>query len=416
MTLNTHSQLTTPPLSLTEIHRQLSQEMTRLTKANPALYDEAARLFKDNQDARTQVGAASILLQEVLALSQPPLVTSTDAFSALFDLEVDVPLPGHAPVQHLPVFEAAPEALTFDAIADPDPLPLDNDALDMDAAADVDEIPDDGLIDVDAQEDPTSDVGEDESEVGGDEPSEAGEDEAKAEDVQDAAETEEVSTVPVVVPAQIITWAEGTLGDGLLSQLAQTLQSGDMLSLVLTRRKDELLVTVMPKPGKNELAATAIPLQVCGTPKLLDRDLAGALEGYKAGRRVARDVAANDYAQAVQSAADASRKASAAAKAKATSKPGPAATPKPAPAEKAPLTGVVFAQVRPKDALLVLSDKAGKTYPIQTDTKTTLPLGDYTLTADAPEHLSATATFTLKAGKEEKPALVLPRAAQPSIF
>ncbi len=408
MTLHTQPQLTTPPLSLAEIHAQLSKEMTRLTQTSPALYDEAARLFKDSQDARTQVGAASILLQDVLALSQPPLVT--DAFSALFDLEVDVPLPGHVPVQNLPLFEAASETLTFDAVDDPDPLPLDNDAQDMDAAADVDDLPDDGLIDVDAQEDPTSDVDEDEP------GQEAGEDEAKAEDVQDAAETEEVSAAPVVVPAQIITWAEGTLGDGLLSQLAQTLQSGDMLSLVLTRRKDELLVTVMPKPGKNELAATAIPLQVCGTPKLLDSDLAGALEGYKAGRRVARDVAANDYAAAVQSAADASRKASAAAKAKATSKPVPAATPKPAPVEKAPLTGVVFAQVRPKDALLVLSDKAGKTYPIQTDTKTSLPVGDYTLTADAPEHLSATATFTLKAGKEEKPALVLPRAAQPGMF
>jgi len=379
--------------------------MARLTQTSPALYDEAARLFKGNQEARTQVGAATILLQEVLALSQPPLVSVTNEFSALFDLEVDVPLPGHAPVQNLPLFEAATPPLAFEVVADPAIPPLDNDALEL--AADVDDS-------VDTQDDPGSDVPEDASTeaVQSDESDEdEGEGEAGTEDVQDDAGAEEVSAAPVV-PAQVITWAEGTLGGGVISGLAETLQIGDMLTLVLTRHNDKLLVTVIPKPGKNELAATAISLNTSGTPKQLDQGLAGALENYKAGRQVARDVAAVDYAQAVQRAAEASR----AAKAKAVTKPTPAATPKPAPTAKAPLTGVVFAEVRPKDALLVLSDKAGKTYPIQQGTKTTLPVGDYTLTADAPEYLSATATFTIKAGKEEKPALVLPRAAQPSIF
>jgi len=186
-----------------------------------------------------------------------------------------------------------------------------------------------------------------------------------------------------------------------------------VLSLVITRRKDELLVTVIPKPLQHEPGATAIPLQVSGLPRMLDTELPVVLQSYRAGRQVARDLAA-EYALQVTQAAEASRKASAAAKTKAASKPAPA-TAKPPPA-KAASTGEVFVEVRPRDALFVLSDKAGKTYPIQEGTKTTLPIGDYTLTADAPEHLSATATFTIKVGKEERLALVLPRAAQPSIF
>jgi len=427
MTLHTQAELTTPPQSLAEIHDQLSKEVARLRSDHPALYDEATKLFKASQDARTQVGAANVLLHAVLALTQPPLVTLADDFSALFDLEVDVPLPNVGPLASIPLFEAAapvtaavvPLPSDEETSLDVNDVPEDSDVQesstldDVETAGGLESTPasdelDGGESESGGEDETVSDEAEGDASEGDQASEETGSDEAGETGTSDAEMSERLIAAP-----QVVTWAEGTLGEGIFSQLAQTLQRGDVLSLVITRRKDELLITVIPKPLQHEPGATAIPLQVSGLPSVLDAELPVVLNNYREGRQVARELAA-EYALQVTHAAEASRKASAAAKTKAAAKPVPA-TNKPTPAKTAP-TGEVFVEVHPKDALLVLSDKAGKTYPIQEGTKTTLPTGDYTLTADAPAHLNATTTFTIKAGKEERPALVLPRTAQTSMF
>lgn len=365
-----------PQRTLPAVHDDLSQEMARLRRDHPTHYDEAAGLFKENQDARTDVSAAETLLNKVRALTQPitlpfarPIeVTPTDAAAS------------DTPASDTSQGEEASSRLAQDERDDAEQDEVEGEALDEAQDHEVDE--QDGAEELD------------EAETNGQTSSDASE--AILDDVPALS----------VTPAPPVTWPEGTLGAGMISQLASTLGARETLSLILVRVGEALLVTVQPTPIKDEPNSTAVPLQVKGTPSSLDTQLAVKLEEYREGRSVARETA--HYAATVRAAAEAHRQATQnAAKPKAT--PSRSVTP-------ARQEGQLTVEVSPRDATLVLTDGDGKTHPFQAGKKTALPAGEYTLSLDAQDYEAQTQKLSVKPGKETKTAFVLRKENAPSLF
>ena len=352
MTLHTQPGFFPLPRSLEQVHNDLTTELTRLKAEQPERYPSAAALFKKHASAQTEVPAAEILLQEMVTLTKP---LAAPASTALLDL-------------------FAPEA---GAHAEPEPL-----------------IPDP------QHEAPVVTPHQTQA---ADQPGKGDSEDALDEDPADAEDVLQTSQAPDAAPPASLTvhWPGETLGSGLISQLAETLGHAETLSLVITRVNDHLLITVQPKAITNEQAATALPLQVKGTPAALDSDLAVALSGYQEGRQVARELASG-YAQQIKDAAERSRQKTAKTAARAS------------PTTSA--TGSVHVEVSPKDAMLVLSDAGGNTYPVAHMVKATLSPGGYTLTADAPGYTSQQQSVTVRPSKTEKLAMVLLREGQTGMF
>lgn len=365
-----------PQRTLPAVHDDLSQEMARLRRDHPTRYDEAAKLFKENQEARTDVTAAETLLNKVRALTQPvtlpfarPIeVTPTDAAASA------------TPASDTSQGEETSPRLVQDERNDAEQDKVEGEALDETQDQEVDEQDGDEELD--------------EAETGGQTSSDAPE--ATLDDVPPVMEA----------PAPLVTWPEGTLGAGMISQLASTLGAGETLSLILARVGDALLVSVQPSPVKNEPNGTSVPLQVKGTPSALDTQLALKLDEYREGRGVARDTA--HYAATVRAAAEAHRQATQnAAKPKAASSK---------PATPARQEGHLTVEVSPRDTTLVLTDGGGKTHPFQAGKKTALPAGEYALNLDAQGYEAQTQKLSVKPGKETKTAFVLKRASAPGLF
>lgn len=296
------------PRTLDEVHADLSREMARLHRQDADLYTKAAALFKDHQQAKTDPAAAEVLLAAVLAFTAP--------------VNTPFPAPEVVGTPEVPVVEPAVQ----DIPAAPEPATPDAESERVPADAPIDE--EDPSLEEDNQGEQAENSAED---TGSDE------DTSPDEDVpaQEQAPTNATAAAPQVDPTALeealaapltvtpVTWPDGTVGAGMLSQLARTLQAGDMLSLILTRVGNQLLVTVQPTPLKDEPASTA--LQVKGTPAALDTVMLPRLEEYRQGRDLAR--ATVDYAAKIKAAAEAHQKATLAA-AKKNLKPG-ATTPKP---------------------------------------------------------------------------------------
>ncbi|WP_216329374.1 PEGA domain-containing protein [Deinococcus aestuarii] len=365
-----------PQRTLPAVHDDLSQEMARLRRDYPTRYDEAAKLFKENQEARTDVTAAETLLNKVRALTPP------------------VTLPFARPTDVLPPNPTAGDTLAPDTSQGEETSSrLAQDERDGAQQDDVEgEAPGEALDHEVNEQDGDEEL--DEAETDGQTSSDAPE--ATLDDVPALSET----------PAPPVTWPAGTLGAGMISQLASTLGAGETLSLILARVGNTLLVTVQPAPIKDEPNSTAVPLQVKGLPSALDTQLGVKLEEYREGRSVARDTA--HYVATVRAAADAHRQAT-----------QNAAKPKAAPSQPATPArqeGHLTVEVSPRDATLVLTDGGGKTHPFQAGKKTALPAGEYTLSLDAPGYEAQTQKLSVKPGKETKTAFVLKKASAPSLF
>ncbi|GBF04565.1 hypothetical protein DAERI_020162 [Deinococcus aerius] len=345
-----------PRRTLQDVHDDLKREMARLHGQHPDLYQEAVGLFKQNQDAKEHVPAAEQLLADVQALSHPvnlPFVPVASAEQGVVDEALD-PL------------ETTPEPVTTD------------DTL--------------GLEDGEESEEGETELGETAEDV------DPAADDAGAEGLDPASNVPETS-LPV-------TWPEGTLGAGLISQLASTLGAGETLSLILARVGDALLVTVQPTPIKDEPHSTAVPLQVKGAPSAFDTQLGVKLEEYREGRSVARETA--HYAATVRVAAEAHRQATQnTAKLRAASSK---------PATPASQGGHLTVEVSPRDTTLVLTDGGGKPHPFQAGKKTALLAGEYALSLDAQGYEAQTQKLSVKPGKETKTAFVLKKASAPGLF
>lgn len=367
------------PRTLPNVHAELSNEMARLNRDAPELYAEATKLFKQNQEARTDVTAAEKLLADVLALTTP----------------------ANVPFQS-PVLQQEPVTLE-DAPHSEEPAQDEEDPAEDDADADPEASAEEESESDDAQE------GDD-----GEEDAEPTTEEAPAPESDPAGDVETSSAMTASLDAPLTpdapVWPEGAVGAGMISQLAATLAPGDMLSLVLTRVGDQLLVTVQPTPLKGEPGSTAQALQVKGMPAALDTQMVGKLDEYRQGREVAR--ATVNYAAQVQAAAEAHRKAVA----EAAKKNAKSTVPTKATASKAPQTGNLTIEVAPKDAVLVLQDQSGKTHPIQAARTVSLPAGEYTLSVDAEGYESTTEKISVKPAKSSKTAVVLKKQLAQSLF
>ncbi|GAA5534089.1 hypothetical protein [Deinococcus aluminii] len=367
------------PRTLNEVHDQLAAEMARLHGQDTALYQEAAALFKGHQAAKTDVAAAEALLAKVLALSAP----------------ANTPFP---PQASAPVAENDPE---------PEDAPAEEADADVPGVEAAEEEED--TLDLEAPEASVEDTEDEASEEAGteeDTPDEAPAQDAPPQSTEGTFSLEDALAAPLTLTP--VAWTDGSLGAGLISQLAATLASGDMLSLVLTRLGDQLLVTVQPQPLKDEPAATAQALQAKGTPAALDTLMLPKLAEYRQGRDLAR--ATVNYAAQVKAAAEAHQKSVAAA-AKKNVKP-PAGKSGPA----AQGNGQLTVEVSPKDAVLVLQDADGKTHPLQSGKTASLPAGEYTLSVDAQGYVSQQEKLGVKAFKATKTAVVLKKEMAPALF
>lgn len=346
------------PRTLEHIHAELLAEMNTLKEHQPALHAEASKLFKENPDAKTQVGAAEALLLKVRELSRPaPAPAPESPITDLFALDDDLQPPA----------DVQPEEVeTSD-------LPTQTETAQPEGEAEQDD--------------------EADQDRGEEEPAEP-----------DPSPAQELA----LVETPTVSWPEDTLGQGLISQLAQTLKKGETVSFVLTRTGDQLLVTVQPNPIKDESAATVIPLQTKDTPARLDAQLGAAFNDYVLGRQIARETVAASYAEKVKAAAAISAKKSVPAN-KTAAKP-------PATLTRSQAAGRLHVELSPKTALGVLTDADGKTHPFTAGTYLDLPAGPYTLNIDAEGYQSREEKLLVKAGKDTKTAVVLLKAPEPTLF
>jgi PRTRC genetic system protein E len=226
-------------------------------------------------------------------------------------------------------------------------------------------------------------------------------------DPDEVTDTEATLAPAALLPVATIEWPEGTLGEGLFSQLAATLGAGESLSLVLARAKGkaQLLVTVQPVPIAGELNATAVPLQINGTPASLDDQLIPQMTAFRAARAVARET--TDYLGQVKAAAEQAKKAAEDARKKA-SKPASSAT---AAAKKPASDGSLKLEVAPAEAMIVLTDSAGKTHPVKHSKDVPLPVGEYTVIVEADGYTRHEEKITIRSNCQTKKGVVLLKAS-----
>jgi PRTRC genetic system protein E len=201
------------------------------------------------------------------------------------------------------------------------------------------------------------------------------EDDTQTEEEEREATPEEVATIdctpkPIVPRAQL----------GIIRGLAASLAVAGTLVLVIAKvAENELLVTVQPIAGEKEDAASALPIQVNGTPDELDEKLIDALAHYVPAREIVTQTAA-EIAQATVAAA---------ARQKAENiKRQEAYKPK-------TRTAQLTVKVTPAEATITVADTTGKTHEVKVGKPTTLPIGKYTIAAAAPNYIANTTTLLL---------------------
>ncbi|KQR25675.1 PRTRC system protein E [Deinococcus sp. Leaf326] len=381
--------------TLADVHTDLKDVMGDLKVKNLSLWEEARDLFKENQAAKTDVEAAEDLLQQIHNLGQPAKANLTLAAQ-------DLPAVGPHPVpveveSPLPVQQSAPVETPQDLLNTPasgllPDEPVVEDEATPDSPSDT---PEEDLQQAEAAAEPEAEDALEEGELPG-------------EDEPDEAPDTEATLAPTpVLPVATIEWPEGTLGEGLFSQLAATLAAGESLSLVLARSKGkpQLLVTMQPVPIAGELNATAVPLQINGTPASLDDQLIPQMTAFRAARAVARET--TDYLAQVKAAAEQAKKAAEDARKKA-SKPASSAT---AAAKKPASDGSLKLEVAPADAMIVLTDSAGKTHPVKHNKDVSLPVGEYTVIVEADGYTRQEDKITIRSNAQTKKGVVLLKAS-----
>lgn len=378
------------PRSLADVHTDLKDLMADLKVKDLSLWEEARDLFKANQAAKADVEAAEDLLQQIRNLGQPAPTNLT-----LPAQDPQAVAPSAVPVEvepTPPIQQSAPVELPQDLPDTPAPdlLPSEpavEDEASLDQPSDT---PEEGAEqeDADAAEAGAEDTPDEDEDLGEDEPAQP--------------EAAQAPTPPL--PAATIEWPEGTLGEGLFSQLAATLGPGESLSLVLARSKGkaQLLVTVQPVPLTGELNATAAPLQINGTPATLDTELVGHMTAFRAARAVARET--TDYLAQIKAASEQAKKAADDARKKA-SKPATSATP--AAAKRPASDGSLKLEVAPADAMIVLTDSAGKTHPVKHGKDAQLPVGEYTVIVEADGYARHEEKITIRSNYQSKKGIVL---------
>lgn len=369
--------------SLADVHMNLKDVMADLKVKDLSSWEGARDLFKANQAARTDVEAAEDLLRQIRDLGKPAptnLTLPAQGAQAAAPSPAPVAVEPTPSVQHSPPMEASQDLPSAPA---PELLPGEPAVEDEAGLGQPSDTPEDLQEEVDA-------------EAGAEDTPE--EDEIPGED-----ESAKPEATPVI-PTATIEWPDGALSEGLFSQLAATLGPGESLGLVLARStgKAQLLVTVQPVPIAGELNATAAPLQINGTPATLDTELVGHMTAFRAARAVARET--TDYLAQIKAASEQAKKAADDARKKA-SKPATSATP--AAAKRPASDGSLKLEVAPADAMIVLTDSAGKTHPVKHGKDAQLPVGEYIVIVEADGYARHEEKITIRSNYQSKKGIVL---------
>lgn len=353
-----------PAVTLASVHEELSRELEKLKRTNPGLHAQATALFKKHGQARTEVGAAKVLLGEIRALSQPAMPASAPRPNLPFPVSEASPAPSPAPSTPVAPAPASP------APAPAQPVPAPSTQTEPDMA-------DDTTPEPEVAPDITPEEDEDDGDFMNDGDINAPD---TAVDEGEAEETSTTEVAPTLQKAETVTWPEDALGEGLLSALSRTIARGESVKLVLSHVSDGLLVTVYPDPIEGE-TGTTLPMQFKGTPKEIENRLPELMADYQEGRAIARETVS--YAAQIKAAAEAARK-----KAQPTS------------AQKSK-QGHLTVEVAPKNSAITLK-QGEKTFPITSGKAVTLDNGTYQLTVQADGYETAQETITVGGGNVKK--------------
>jgi PRTRC genetic system protein E len=190
---------------------------------------------------------------------------------------------------------------------------------------------------------------------------------------------------------------------GIIAGLAATLEIGSATVLAIARTgENDIVVSIQPQAGKGD-AATALPIQVSGTPEEIDAQLLDALAHYVPARQFVNRTAA-------QVAADTTKAAAAAKKAaderRTTSGNG---------AKTRPALEKLLVTATPQFCRLDVIDGGGKKHVVSNNKRVELPFGTYAITAKADGYVTETTTVKIEKDKPAKIELSLKRK-EPSLL
>jgi PRTRC genetic system protein E len=220
----------------------------------------------------------------------------------------------------------------------------------------------------------------------------------EAQEPESLASTEPALPPPLPSPALVLTTKTQP---GLIRGLAASVPVNGTTLLAITKLSaTSLLVTIQPSIADKEAAASAIPLQVTGSPEELDTQLLDALSHFVPARELAIATAeqiANDTAAA---AAHAKAEAAKSRTTPSSSSAKPAVT----KTRQEALT----VKTIPADAKITVTDSKDKAGSVEPGKGALLDIGKYTVRVEAAGYDAHTQSITLT--KPDTVVVVLKRA------
>lgn len=384
------------------------------TLNKPELKAEVEKLFRGNQAAQSDPVQCEKMIKDirqVLGLNtehEPDfsLPFGPPGFDLSGEQPTNPPAPPTPPVPvpaETPAAPAEPSAPASQETEPTAPIPLLNVEPDLGNTGENggsdgnDENADAASPSTESDEEPNEDGPEDTDQVEG-----SHEDDQNP-DVTPTSPGDEPASTFTPTPSTPPTWPDSAIGNGLISGLARTLKSGEILQLVIVRSGDHLSVTVQPGKIAGELDATNLGFTATGTPAQLDAELADAMPSYQAARKTAREIAdelANNVAKAAHDAKVAAEK-----KKTEAAKPAASATKKSVPTDKRPSLALTIKHggeaAKGKTSVELVSDNKANNLK-KTVTGSVLSekvnAGKYMLTVSAEGHQPHTQTVELKEG------------------
>lgn len=387
----------------------------------PELKAKVEQLFRGNQAAQTDPVECEKMIKDIrnvlglnaehepdfsLPFGPPGLdLSGTEPQSTPAPASPDTPAPPETPTNPQ---EPSPLATPENEPALLSPL-LSSDSGTGNAGGD-----DNGNDDVNDDTENSDDSDEEKTDDTGEEPDDSP-------DPSPTSPTTEATSTFTPQPSTPPSWPDSALGTGLISGLARTLKSGEILQLVIVRTGDNLSVTVQPGKVSGELDATNIGFTATGTPAQLDAELADAMPSYQAARKTAREIAdelANNVARAAHDAKIAAEK-----KKSEAAKPTSNTVKKSAPTDKRPTLALTIKHggeaAKGKTSVELVNDNKANNLK-KTVTGGVLSekvnAGKYMLTVSAEGHQPHTQTLELKEGVAKPIEIDLKPTSIPSLL
>lgn len=286
---------------------------------------QARQIFAEHPAGKTDPDEGRIIQQKLRSLLGFPL-----SLPVSYDDSDDLPLLGTLPLEAAPAQVAMPVPIAAAAAvvaAEPSPAEPAPEPVYAEPTA-----PEETL-------DPEAEADQDDEEDGEESTSTEAASVEESDLPVETPGTASVEVQEVLLSSEVTAWAEGHVGNGLLSGLAKTMNRGEVMQLVILRRDDKTLqVSIETRKIEGEQGEPHPGLNITGTPLELDEGLLNSMPIFTQARQTVRD-AATAYLQSVARTAAATAKKSAEAKAAGAAKTTrPAPTTKPGQAKSKPAT------------------------------------------------------------------------------